>query len=136
MPDTVQLISYYSIPAVHKAGEAARVLGALADAKVDLTAFWGYPLKRKNAVLDIAPGDAKGFKAVMKNLGTDPGAKKNAFLVTGKNKTGTVAAALKKLAAAGINVHAAQAVSAGSSYGLMIQVADEDAKSAKKALSA
>ena len=137
MPETVKTAACYSLPAVNKAGEASTLLGALKEAGVNLLAFWGYPLKGKKAMFDIVPEDAKAFLKALKKLGIDPGAKKSAFFVAGEDRMGALGETLGKLAAAGINVHAAQATSAASgSYGAVIQVAEDDAKKAKKALGA
>jgi predicted amino acid-binding ACT domain protein len=54
--------------------------------------------------------------------------------VAGPDKPGAVAAAARKLADAGVNIHAVQAVSAGSRYGCLIEVAAQDVRKAAKAL--
>jgi hypothetical protein len=86
-------------------------------------------------VLDIAPEDAKTFAKTVKKMGLEASAKKTAFLVEGEDTLGAVAGVLGKLAAAGVSVHAAQAVAAGGGrYGMLVQVGDDDVKKAKKAL--
>ena len=134
---TAKVINYYSVAVANKAGEAAKVLGALKDASVNLTGFWGYPIKGKKAVLDIAPDDAKGFQKVIKKLGLEAGAKKQALFVAADDQLGALLDVTAKITAAGINIHAAQAISSASGqYGAFIQVDEADFKKAKKAIGA
>ncbi len=136
MADTVTTLAYFAITIPNKTGEGAKVLTALNEAGVNMTGFWGYPVKGKKAQLDIAPADEKVFAKAAKKLGLEVGAKRKAFLVTGEDRPGAVAEALGKLAAAGISTYAAQAICAGEGrYGALIQVDDDDVKAAKKALS-
>lgn len=137
MPDSVSAVSYFSVVVPNKTGEGAKALAALKAAGVNMIGFWGYPIKGKKSVLDIAPEDAKSFPKVAKKLGLAPSEKKNAFLVTGEDRPGAVAETLSALAAAGISVHAAQAICAGARrFGALIQVSDESYKKAKKVLGA
>ena len=135
MADTVTTLAYFAITIPNKTGEGAKVLGALEQAGVNMTGFWGYPVKGKKAQLDIAPADAKVFTKAAKKLGLEVADKRTAFLVGGEDRPGAVAGILGKLAAAGIATHAAQAICAGEGrYGALIQVGEDDVKAAKKAL--
>jgi hypothetical protein len=49
MPSTIRKVSYAYVTAASKPGEAARILNALRDAKVNLLAFSGFPQGRNNA---------------------------------------------------------------------------------------
>ena len=134
MPDDIKRVEYYSATIANKVGEGARVLGALREGGVDFTAFWGYPLKGKAAQLDMLPADGGVFKKAAKKAGLAL-TKHAGLLVQGDDQPGSVAATLAKLAAAGINVQAAQALSSGSGrYSLMIEVEDAAARPALKAL--
>jgi hypothetical protein len=42
MAEEIRVVEHYSASIPNKAGEGARVLGALRDAGVNLIAFWGY----------------------------------------------------------------------------------------------
>jgi hypothetical protein len=137
MAETAQMISYFSLTVANKCGEAARVLTGLAEAGINLIGFWGYPLKGKKAQLDIVAADAKALAKALKKMGLDAGPKKTGFFVAGDDTAGALCAAASKLAGAGINIYAAQAVSANCGcYGAIFQVAAEDVKKAKKALGA
>jgi len=131
----MQVLTYYSVVIPNKPGEANKVLDALKNAGVNLIALWAYPIKGKNSVMDIAAADPKACAKALKSIGLAAGAKKQAFHFDGEDRPGAVAETVGKLAAAGINCHAAQGICAGSGrYGLLVQVADEDFKKAKKVL--
>jgi len=135
MADTVTTLAHFAITIPNKTGEGAKVLAALTAAGVNMIGFWGYPVKGKKAVLDIAPADPKLFVKAVKKLGLEVGPKRTVFQVSGEDRPGAVAESLSKLAAAGIATHAAMAICGGEGrYGTLIQVDDDDVKPAKKAL--
>ena len=134
---TAKTINYFSVVVANKSGEASKVLGALKEAGVNLVGFWGYPIKGKKAVLDVAPEDAKAFQKVVKKLGLESSAKKQAIFAAGDDTVGALLEVTSKITAAGINIHAAQAISSGAGrYGAFIQVDEDDFKKAKKAAGA
>ncbi len=47
MADIVRKVAYFAMDVPNRPGEGARVLGALADAGVNLLAFSGFPSGRK-----------------------------------------------------------------------------------------
>ena len=131
----MQTIVYFSIVIPNKTGEGAKVADALKSAGLNLIAFWGYPVKGKNAQLDIAPSDPKAFIKTEKRLGLDPGVQKTAFHLEGEDKPGAVADVLAKLSVAGVSVHAAVAICAGAGrFGMLLQIPDAELKLAKKVL--
>jgi hypothetical protein len=131
----MQVLHYYSVVIPNKTGEGEKLLAALKDAGVNMISFWGYPIKGKKAVLDIAPADGTVFKKTIKKCGLEASPKKVAFFIDGEDHVGAVAEILGKLAGAGINVHAVQAMCAGAGrFGALVQVAEADEKKAKKVL--
>jgi hypothetical protein len=134
---TAKSINYFSLVVANKPGEAAKVLGALKEAGANLTGFWGYPIKGKKAILDIAPEDSKLFAKVVKKLGLEASSKKQALFVSGADQPGALLDVASKITGAGVNIHAAQAISSASGqYGAFIQVDEADFKKAKKAVGA
>jgi len=134
MADTVNLVTYFSVTLANKPGEGAKLLAALKDAGVNLTGFWGYPVKSKKAQFDIIPTDAKVFAKAAKKLGLEP-VKNSSLVVGGDDRPGALAETFAKLAAAGIDVFAAQAMAgAENRFATLIQVAPADVKKAQKAL--
>jgi len=65
MPDTIRKVDYYYITAPDKAGEGARVLGALRDAGVNLLAVHAFPSARRSQI-DVVPSDSAAFVSAAK----------------------------------------------------------------------
>jgi hypothetical protein len=136
MADIVRKVAYFAMDVPNRPGEAARVLGALADAGVNLLAFSGFPSGRR-AQLDFIPEDIGVFKKAAKaaNIKTRP--QKFGFLIQGEDRKGAVADLLKPLAEKNINVTAIDAVSAGvGRYAAILWVQSKDVNKAAKALGA
>jgi len=120
----------------NKRGEAARVLGMLAKADVNLLAFTGFP-NGKRAQMDFIPEKTPLFKAVVRRNKLKLRAKKSGFLVQGDDGPGAMAKIMTKLAAAKINVTAVDAVCAGKKrFGAILWVQQKHVSKAKKALNA
>ena len=62
MADTVSTAQYFKMKVSNKAGKGAGVLALFRNAKVNLLAFSGFPLRRR-AQLDFVPSDPVAFKA-------------------------------------------------------------------------
>jgi hypothetical protein len=136
MADIVRRVDYFAVSVSNKPGEAARILTALEQAGIDLTGFSGFPEGRK-AQMDFIPADAAAFKATAKKEGLSIGPKKTCFIVQGEDRPGAVAAWARKLAEAGINITAGQAVCAGEDrYGVLLWVKPEDVRKTAKVLGA
>ncbi len=135
MADEIRRLDYFSVVVPNKAGEGARVLGALRDAGVNLTGMWGYQTKPNKAQLELAPEDGAAFKQVARKAGLKVGEKHTAFLLSGEDRPGAVAEVLERLAVAGINVVAVKAMCAGAGrFGAAFFVAPQDVRKAAKAL--
>ena len=91
-------VERYSIAVADKAGEGARVLGALAAGKANLSAAWGYPVGDGNARVEVIPVDSVKLKAAAKAAKIKLKKECAAFYVEGRNKVGVVAASLAALA--------------------------------------
>ena len=136
MVDIARKVAYFAMDVSNKPGEGARVLGALADAGVNLLAFSGFPSGRK-AQLDFIPEDVAVFKNAIKAAKIKTRPQKFGFLVQGDDRKGAVADLLKTLAEQKINVTATDAVSAGAGrYAVILWVAPRDVNKAAKVLGA
>jgi len=136
MTDIVRKVAYFAMDVPNKPGEGARVLGALADAGVNMLAFSGFPSGRK-AQLDVIPEDVAVFKDAVKMAKMKTRPQKFGFLVQGDDRKGAVADLLKKLADKNINVTAIDAVSAGAGrYSAIFWVDPRAVNKAAKALGA
>ena len=136
MADTVKKCAYFSMDVPNRRGEGARILSTLAKAGVNLIAFTGFPHGRK-AQVDFVPDRTAAFLAAARKAKLKISARKTCFLVQGGDRTGAVASVLGKLAKAGINVTAIDAVSAGKKrYAAILWVKPKDVSKAARTMRA
>jgi hypothetical protein len=137
MPSTIRKVSYAYVTVVNKSGEAARILEALRDAGVNLLAFTGFPQGRNRAQVDIVTDDTVGLVSAAKRHKWKLSRTKRAFLAQGTDEVGAALPPLARLAAAKVNVIAADAVAAGEGrFGMLFWVAPRDYNRAAKLLEA
>lgn len=137
MATTVRRTAYFSMKAPNLPGQGARLLNALAAHKVNLLAFTGFPNAGRRAQVDFIPYDAARFVRAARKLGMKVSKKKTVFLAQGSDKAGAIAAVCGKLARAGINMVAMDAVAAGKGrYGAIFWVKPRDVGRASRVLRA
>lgn len=129
----VKKVDRFSVEVPNEAGQGSRVLGAISEGKVDLLAAWGYPYGDR-AKIEVIPADSAAFKTAAKKAKIAVKKESAAFCVGGKNKVGALAEVMGALAAAGVNVHAVQAIGMGSKFGALVEVDSKDLRKASKAL--
>jgi hypothetical protein len=135
MPTTIRKVEYAYFTVANKSGEAARILGALRDANINLLAFSGFPQGRNKAQIDLVTEDIDALKTTAKRLKWKLSRTKRAFLAQGTDEVGAALPAIVKLAEAKINVIAADAVAAGEGrYAVLFWVAPRDYRRAAKLL--
>jgi hypothetical protein len=135
MSDTVRRVGYFYVQVDDKPGEATRILTRLKEAGVNLLNFTAFPVAGGRSQLDFIPEDGAAFIKTARAAGLDPSPRKECFLVRGADRAGAVVDLLGKLAAAGINVHAANATcGTGGGYGMVLWVKPEHMAPAAKAL--
>ena len=134
----VRQVDYcYTVVKAGRAGEAAGALDALRKAGVNLLAFTGFPTRGGKAQLDFVADDLAGVRRVARDQGWKLSAPKKAFLVQGGDAVGAAHAQLRKLAKQGINVTAADAVTAGRGrWAMILWVKQKDYARAARALGA
>ena len=136
MATTVRKTAYFSMKTPNRAGQGARVLNGLAAHGVNLVAFTGFP-NAGRAQVDFIHYDAKKFTQAARKLSLKVSKKKTVFLAQGKDKTGAIASLCGKLAKAGINMVAMDAVAAGSGrFGAIFWVKSRDVRKASRVLRA
>ncbi len=134
MLDTVRTAQYFKVQVPDRPGEAARCLGALEAADINLLAFLAFPRNRRSQ-LDFVPSDPTAFKAAAKQAKWKIQGPKTCFLVEGEDRAGAVATHAASLAKAKVNIHATVAVCGGAGrYGVILWVKPKDVKRAAKAL--
>jgi hypothetical protein len=136
MATIVKKVAYFAMDVPNRAGQGAKIMGALADRGVNLLAFSGFPNNGK-AQLDFIPDNAAAFKKAAKALKLTTRPRKFGFLVQGDDRKGAVAKLLKTLAEKKINITAIDAVSAGAArYAAILFVAQKDVNKAARMLKA
>jgi hypothetical protein len=136
MPDTIRVVDYFYTVTSDRPGQAARILGHLKDAGVNLIAFHGFP-KGRQAQLVFVPSGPAAFKAAAKKARWKVVGPKKAFAIKGSDRVGALVDAFARLAKAKINVTATDAVSGGAGrFGAIIWLKGRDVTRAARALRA
>ncbi len=137
MASTVRQVDYFYVEAPNRPGEAARLLGQLEEAGVNLLAFTGFPTRGRRSQIDFVPDDPRAFRRVARAAKWKLTGPKRAFLVEGDDRAGVLAGIMSRLAEAKINVIAVDAACAGKErYGAILWVKPADVRRAAKALRA
>lgn len=136
MATTVRKTAYFSMKTPNRPGQGARLLNALAAHGVNLLAFTGFPTAGR-AQVDFIPYDVTKFARAARKLGLNVGKRKTVFLAQGSDKAGAIAGICGRLARAGINMVAMDAVAAGSGrFGAIFWVKPRDVARASRLLRA
>lgn len=129
-------VRYVALKVPSRAGQGAAVLEAVAGAGINLSAFTGFP-EGGRAQIDLVTDDLAKLRRVAKANGWRLSPPKQAFLIQGRDRVGAVHRELRKLARAGINVTAVDAVTAGRGrFGMILWVKPRDRARAARALGA
>ncbi len=131
MSDRVRKVDYFYVMVPNTAGQAAKVLTALAAQGVNLLAFSGFPSGGKGQ-LDLVPEKSAALRRAAKKLKLKLSKKKSGFLLQGDDRVGAMTRTLNTLAAAKINVTAMDAVAGGGKFAAIFWVKPKKvAKTAK-----
>jgi hypothetical protein len=137
MAEVVRRVEYYYTEVPDRPGGGAKVLAALKAGGVNLMALNGFPMSRRRAQLDFVPSNARAFLAAARKAGIKLTGPKIAFLIQGDDRAGAVASIVSKLAKAGLNVVAMNAVAAGGKrYGAILWVKPRNVGKAAQILGA
>jgi hypothetical protein len=136
MAEEVRLVDYFYVLVPDKPGAGSRILQQLKDGDVNLLAFSGFPEGRR-AQLDFVPEDPAALKRLARRAKWKLVGPKKAFLIADEDRVGALADLLGRLADAGINVIASDAVATrAGQFGVILWVAPRDVRKAAKALGA
>ena len=135
MAEKVRKAQYFKVMVPNRVGASAKVFTALADARVNLLAFSGFPRGGGKAQLDFVPEKAAAFKKALKKAGVTAGKGKFVFLIEGPDRPGAGWDVGAKLSRARINITAMHAVVAGGKrFGAILWVKPKDVARATRAL--
>ena len=132
---TAKKIAVLTVSLDAKPGALAQILGAFREAKVNLTASWGYQMGPGEAQAHFFTGDLDRAKQALTKLGKKPKTE-SAFWVEDADQIGSYHSVLQKIAQAGINIEATDAFAIGGKFATVIFVAEKDVPKAAKALGA
>ncbi len=133
----VRKVSYVDVKVPNRPGQAAKILGSLESAGVNLQAFTAFPDRGGKSQVDLVTRDLAGVRRVAKKEGWRVSQAKKGLLIQGPDRVGAVHRQMKKLAAARVNVTAADAVAAGKGqFGMILWVKPRDYARAARALRA
>lgn len=136
MSDRVKKVSYAYVMVPNRAGKGVEVLGQLRKANINLLAFSAFPGRGGKAQVDLITKDLGGLRRVARRNGWRLSKVKKGFVVQGDDRVGAVSRQLDKLGAKRINIVAADAVSAGKRFGMILWVKQKDHARAARALGA
>jgi len=135
MADQIRRVDYFYTMLPDKPGEGARVLETFKEAGVNLLSLTAFPTGGGQSQLDLVPDNPDLLVKTAKQAGITLSGKKTAFFIQGKDRPGAVAEALRRLAGAGVNVHATNAACGGAGgFGMILWVKPADLEKAAKAL--
>ena len=122
----IRKADYYTLKVSQRPGAAAKLLGAMKIAGINLLAFTGFPSGR-GAQVDFIPEKSVRFRQAAKKSGLRVSKRKTVFLVRGDDRVGALTGVLGKLASKKINLVALSAVTAGNGrYGMIFWVKPKD----------
>jgi hypothetical protein len=137
MPDTIRRVDYFYATVPDRPGEGARLFGKIKEAGVNLLSLTAFPIGDGRAQIDFVPENGDALLKAAKKTGIALSERKTAFFIQGKDRPGAAAEVFKKLADAGVNVHAANAACGGSGgFGMILWVKPQEVAAAAKALGA
>ena len=137
MADRVKKVTYCYVKIPNRAGQGDRILGELERAGVNLLALSGFPAGGGKTQFDLIPESMADLKRVARKNRWKLSRTKKGFVVYGGDRIGAVHRHHHKLAKAGINVIAADAVMAGGGrYGMILWVKPKDYARAARVLGA
>jgi hypothetical protein len=133
MTDRIRRVDYFHVEVPDTPGEGAKVLRALREYGVSLLSMTAFPRGQGTAQIDLVAGTGDLEKAAAK-AGIRLSARRKAFFVSGADRPGAVAETFEKLAAAKVNVTAANAACGQTGFGMILWVKPADYDSAAKVL--
>ena len=133
----VRSVDYFYTRVEDKPGHAYELLAKLASEHVNLLAFSAVPYGANCVELTIFPENSGKLNDSAKSAGWNITGPQHAFLITGDDELGALAAIHLRLLDAKVNIYASTGVIDGKGgYGYVIYVKDADFPAAAKALAA
>src|SRR5256712_8179248 len=132
---TAKKIDVLTVKLDPKPGALAQILGAFREAKVNVTASWGYQMGPGEAQAHFFTADVDRAKQALTKLSKTPKTEA-AFWVEDADKIGNYHSVLEKLAKAGINIEATDAFGIGGEFPHLVFASEGARSQTAKALAA
>jgi hypothetical protein len=130
----VRKVEYFHCTVLDRPGQAAELLGILAEAGVDLLAFSIVPVGEAHTQLMLFPAVPNQLTTLARRSGIELSGPQYALLVRGDNELGGLAVLHADLAQAGVNVYASSGVTdATGGFGYVLYVRPDDFARAARA---
>lgn len=110
------MMSDFSITVPDRPGELARLAASMRRADLNLVGLWGYGEGRGQARFYCVPERADRFRDFVRSQGMEY-QEGNTFYLTGADHPGALVEWLDRIASAGINLHAIEAVRIEGEFG-------------------
>jgi hypothetical protein len=133
MKMAVKRITVHCVEIEDKPGSLQKLLGQAAAVNVDMQCFAAFSAGGGLGWVYVSAKDPEGFKACAEGVGIEA-AEAAGFIVSGDDKVGAAAEALKGLADAGISGIAGAAMVCDGQYQMLVVVDAADGNAAEKAL--
>ncbi len=127
------MMSDFAVSLPDRPGELARLASMLREADVGLVGLWGYGPGQDKARFYCVPERAEQFRNFTRSAGLDV-TEGTTFYLTGADRPGALVEWLDKIAAAGINLQAIEAVGIQGEFGCFIWANPDDHERLKKML--
>ncbi|MHC5023335.1 MAG: hypothetical protein ACYTGG_05420 [Planctomycetota bacterium] len=125
MSATWNSMPYFAFSLPDRPGELARFAAGLGEAGINMIGLWGYASGRDEPRLSCVPEDPASFRDFARTAGLEV-EEGHALYLTGESAAGALVETLQRIATAGINLEAVEAVGAGDHYGCFIWAAEND----------
>lgn len=117
--------TYFQVQVYDHPGVITKLVEKLKEHNIDLTGLWGFATGHGNAEVILVPKSPHLFLEVLKPLGMHP-KEGMCFRLSGADEVGFLVDTLTKIAAAGINVRAVDAIALSGQVCSFLWCASED----------
>lgn len=128
-------VKHFAVDTEDKPGVLAKLAKQLRDAQVNLQGLWGFGVGPGKAQIFLVPENATKTKEGLQKLGFQV-KEGTCFHLQGEDRAGALCETLEKIAAAGLNVHAIDAIAVKGHMGGYLWVKPEEVEQIGKILSA
>lgn len=135
MPTMATRVKHLAVDTEDKPGILAKLVKQLRDAQVNLQGLWGFGTAPGKGQIFLVPQDAIKAKETLQKLGFQV-KEGTCFALQGEDRAGALCESLEKVATAGLNIHAIDAIGVKGHFTAYLWVKPEEVDKLGKILSA